>query len=46
MEINQLLICIILWPPDVNSQFIRKDPDTGKDGRQKEKRAAEDEMVR
>ena len=21
----------ILWPPDTNSQFIGKDPDTGKD---------------
>ena len=21
----------ILWPPDVKSQFIGKDPDTGKD---------------
>ena len=20
-----------LWPPDANSQLIRKDPDTGKD---------------
>ena len=30
----------------VKSQLIRKDPDTGKDWRQKEKRAAEDEMVR
>ena len=30
----------------MKSQLIRKDPDTGKDGRQKEKRVAEDEMVR
>ena len=35
----------ILWPTDMKSQFIKKDPDTGKDWRQKEKRAAEDEMV-
>ena len=28
------------------SQFTGKDPDTGKDWRQKEKGAAEDEMVR
>ena len=35
----------ILWPPDVKSQLIGKDPDAGKDWRQK-KRAAEDEMVR
>ena len=32
--------------PDVKSQLIAKDPDTGKDWRQKEKRATEDEMVR
>ena len=36
----------ILWPPDVKSWLIGKDPDTGKDWGQKEKRAAEDEMVR
>ena len=36
----------ILWPPDANSRLIGKDPDAGKDWRQKEKRAAEDEMVR
>ena len=36
----------ILWPPDVKSRLIGKDPDAGKDWRQKEKRAAEDEMVR
>ena len=35
----------ILWPPDVKSQLIGKDPDAGKDWRQKEKRAVEDEMV-
>ena len=35
----------ILWPPDVKSQFIWKDPDAGKDWRQKEKKAEEDEMV-
>ena len=34
-----------LWPPDMKNQFIRKDPDAGKDWRQKEKRTAEDEMV-
>ena len=27
----------ILWPPDEKSQLIGKDPDDGKDGRQKEK---------
>ena len=35
----------IHWPPDAKSQLIGKDPDAGKDWRQK-KRAAEDEMVR
>ena len=35
----------IIWPPDVKSHLIRKDPDTGKDWRQKEKEVAEDEMV-
>ena len=36
----------ILWPPGVKSQLIQKDPDAGKDWRQKEKWVAEDEMVR
>ena len=35
----------ILWVPDVKSQFIRKDTDSGKDWRQEEKRTAEDEIV-
>ena len=35
----------ILWPPDVKRQLTGKDPDAGKDRRQKEKRVAEDEMV-
>ena len=35
----------ILWPPDVKSRLIGKDSDAGKDWRQKEKGAAEDEMV-
>ena len=35
----------ILWPPDVKSQFIGRDPDDGKDQWQKEKRVAKDEMV-
>ena len=34
----------ILWPPDEDSWLIGKDPDAGKDWRQKEKRAAEDEI--
>ena len=36
----------ILWPPNVKSQLIGKDHDAGKDWRQKEKGAAENEMVR
>ena len=36
----------ILWPPDENSWLIGKDPDAGKDWKQKEKGTAEDEMVR
>ena len=35
----------VLWPPDVKSWLIEKDPDAGKDWRQKEKKAVEDEMV-
>ena len=36
----------ILWPPDAQSWLIGKDPDPRKDWRQKEKGAAEGEMVR
>ena len=36
----------ILWPPDVKNWLTVKDPDAGKDWRQKEKRAVKDEMVR
>ena len=35
----------ILWPPDVKSWLIWKDPDSGKDWRQEEKGMTEDEMV-
>ena len=35
----------ILWPPDVKSWLIWKDPDAGKDWGQEEKGMAEDEMV-
>ena len=35
-----------LWPPDVKSCLIEKGPDAGKDGRQKEKEEAKDEIVR
>ena len=34
-----------LWPRYAKSQLIGKDPDSGKYWRQKEKGAAEDEMV-
>ena len=36
----------ILWSPDVRSQLVGKDPDAGRNWRQKKKRAAEDERVR
>ena len=35
----------ILWPPDAKNWLIWKDPDAGKDWRQKEKETTEDEMV-
>ena len=35
----------IFWPSDVKNQLIGKDPDAGKDWRQKEKGTTEDEMV-
>ena len=35
----------ILWPPDLKSWLIWKDPDAGKDWRQEEKGMTEDEMV-
>ena len=35
----------ILWPPDVKSWLITKDPDAGKDWGQGEKGMTEDEMV-
>ena len=36
----------ILWPPDAKSCLTGKDPDAGKDRRQKEKGVTENEMVR
>ena len=36
----------IIWPLNMKSLTLGKDPDAGKDWRQKEKRATEDEMVR
>ena len=35
----------ILWPPDVKSWFIWKNPDSGKDLGHEEKGTTEDEMV-
>ena len=35
----------ILWPPDVKSWLTGKDPDPGKDWRQREKGTTEDEMA-
>ena len=34
----------ILWPPDMKSRPIGKDPDAGQDWRQEEKRTTENEM--
>ena len=36
---------LILWPSDVKSRLIRKDPDAGKNWEQKKKERTEDEMV-
>ena len=35
----------VLWPPDVKSWLIGKDPDAGRDWGQEEKGMAEDEMA-
>ena len=35
----------VLWPTDMKNLLISKDPITGKDWRQEEKRMTEDEMV-
>ena len=35
----------ILWPPDMKSQLIGKDPNAGKDWRKEETGMAEDEMI-
>ena len=35
----------ILWPPDAKNWLTGKDPDTGKDWRQKEKGMTEDEVA-
>ena len=46
-QMNKILknnLMLNIWPSDVKSQLIGKDPDIGKDWRQKEKRAAEDKL--
>ena len=35
----------VLWPPDVKSWLLGKDPDAGKDWEQEDKGVTEDEMV-
>ena len=35
----------VLWPPDSKSSLTEKEPDAGKDWRQKEKGAAEEEII-
>ena len=35
----------VLWPPDVKSRLIGKDPDAGEDWGQEEKGTTEDEMA-
>ena len=35
----------IFWPPDVNNRLFGRDPDDGKDWRQKGKRVTKNEMV-
>ena len=44
---NQLAEAVapILWPPDVKSRLIGRDPDAGKDWGQEEKRMTKDGMV-
>ena len=45
-SLEGLMLKLILWPPDRKSQLTGKDPVAGIDWRQKEKEAAEGEMVR
>ena len=45
-SLEGLVEALVLWPPDVKSQLIGKDPDAGKDRGQEEKGVAEDELVR
>ena len=45
LEGLMLKLKLILWPPDVKTWLIWKDPDAGKDWRWEEKGTAEDETV-
>ena len=45
-SLEGLMLMLKLWPPYMNSRFIGKDPDAGKDWGQEEKELREDEMVR
>ena len=45
LEELMLKLKLIIWPPDVKSWFIWKDPDAGKDWGQDEKWMTEHEMV-
>ena len=44
-SLEGLILKLILSPPDVKSQLIRKDPDAGKDWRKEEKGKTEDKIV-
>ena len=35
----------VLWPPDLKSWLVGKDPDAGKNWRQKEECVTEDEII-
>ena len=44
-SLEGLMLKLKLWPPDVKNWLIGKDPGNGKDRRQEEKGATEDEVV-
>ena len=45
-SLDGLMLKLQYFGPDAKNQLIRKDPDARKDRRQKEKVAAQNEMVR
>ena len=45
LEGLMLKVKLQTWPPDAKNWLIGKDPDSGKEWRQEEKRMTEDEMV-